>query len=66
MHCIYHNFDNINIYKRISYNSRLEDAKQRCLTKGYTPDQFENCLSSYESLDVWCINKNRTKITFVQ
>eukprot|EP00111_Clytia_hemisphaerica_P020026 TCONS_00059060-protein len=45
---------------------KLNDAQQRCLTKGYTPDQFEDCLSNYQELNIWLINKARTKITFVQ
>lgn len=46
--------------------SRLEEARQRCLTKGFTPDQFEKCLTDYESLNVWQINSSKTRITFVQ
>jgi len=45
---------------------KLQDAQQRILTKGYTPDQFETCLSNHEDLNIWQINKSRTKITFVQ
>lgn len=45
---------------------RLEEAKQRCLSKGFTPDQFEKCLKDYEDLNVWQINSSKTKITFVQ
>lgn len=45
---------------------KLEEARQRCLTKGFTPDQFEKCLTDYESLNVWQINSSKTRITFVQ
>ena len=48
------------------FHLRLPDAQQRCLTKGFTPDQFDACLGEYEDLNVWQINSNRTKITFVQ
>jgi len=45
---------------------KLDDAKQRCLTKGFTPDQFQSCLDDYQDLDVWIINNTKTRITFVQ
>ena len=45
---------------------RIEDARQRCLTKGFTPDQFNQCLDDYENINVWLINNARTKITFVK
>lgn len=44
----------------------IEDARQRCLTKGFTPDQFTKCLDDYENINVWQINNARTKITFVK
>ena len=43
----------------------IEDARQRCMTKGYTPDQFEKCLVDYEDLNIWHRNRVRTKIIFV-
>jgi len=45
---------------------KFEDALQRCLSKGFTPAQFDECLTGYENLNIWQINKARTKITFVQ
>ncbi|KAJ7377008.1 DNA replication licensing factor MCM7 [Desmophyllum pertusum] len=45
---------------------KLQEAQQRCLTKGFTPDQFDACLGEYEDLNVWQINSNKTRITFVQ
>ena len=44
---------------------RFDEARQRILAKGYTPDQFEQCLDEYERLNVWQINQSRTRITFV-
>uniref|UniRef100_T2MG55 DNA replication licensing factor MCM7 n=1 Tax=Hydra vulgaris TaxID=6087 RepID=T2MG55_HYDVU len=44
---------------------KVDQAKQRCLTKGFTPDQFEACLRDYENLNIWLLNKARTRITFV-
>ena len=36
---------------------RFDEARQRILAKGYTPDQFEQCLDEYERLNVWHINQ---------
>jgi DNA replication licensing factor MCM7 len=44
---------------------RFDEARQRILAKGYTPDHFEQCLEEYERLNVWHINQSRTRITFV-
>jgi len=44
---------------------RFDDARQRILAKGFTPDQFEECLTEYERLNVWQINMARTLITFI-
>ena len=32
---------------------------------GFKPDQFERCLTEYESLDVWQLNAARTRLSFV-
>ncbi|GIZ04246.1 DNA replication licensing factor Mcm7 [Caerostris extrusa] len=37
---------------------KMADAQERCLAKGFKPDQFEE-------LDIWQINQSRTKITFI-
>jgi DNA replication licensing factor MCM7 len=42
----------------------IEDARTRCLTKGFTPDQFEQCISGYEDLDIWSLNRQKTKLIF--
>ena len=44
---------------------RFDEAWQRILAKGFTPDQFEECLTEYERLNVWQINMARTLITFI-
>ena len=44
---------------------RFDDARQRILAKGYTPDQFDECLDEYERLNVWQVNQSRTRITFI-
>ncbi len=44
---------------------RFDEARQRILAKGYTPDQFDKCLDEYERLNVWGVNLSRTRITFI-
>ncbi|XP_077987692.1 DNA replication licensing factor mcm7-like [Glandiceps talaboti] len=44
---------------------RFEDARQSCLAKGYTPDQFDLAISAYEDLNVWHVNVSKTRITLV-
>ena len=44
---------------------RFDDACQCILAKGYTPDQFDECLDEYERLNVWQVNQSRTRITFI-
>ncbi|XP_033638328.1 DNA replication licensing factor mcm7-B-like [Asterias rubens] len=44
---------------------KFADARQSCLAKGFTNDQFEEALDAYEELNVWQVNNARTKITFV-
>lgn len=44
---------------------RFDEARQRILAKGYTPDQFDECLDEYERLNVWGVNLSRTRITFI-
>ncbi|GFR21475.1 DNA replication licensing factor mcm7-B [Trichonephila clavata] len=44
---------------------KMADALERCLAKGFKPDQFEEAIEEYEELDIWQINQSRTKITFI-
>ncbi|XP_023659194.1 DNA replication licensing factor MCM7 isoform X1 [Paramormyrops kingsleyae] len=44
---------------------RLADAEQRCVSRGFTPAQFQAALDEYEELNVWQVNQARTRITFV-
>lgn len=44
---------------------RMAEAEQRCVSRGFTPAQFEEALEEYEELNVWQINQARTRITFV-
>jgi len=43
----------------------MTDARDRCLTKGFTPAQFDETIEEYEDLNVWQVNAARTKITFI-
>ena len=44
---------------------RMADAEQRCVTRGFTPAQFQEALEEYEELNVWQVNQGRSRITFV-
>ena len=44
---------------------RFDEARQRILAKGFTPNQFDECLDEYERLNVWQVNQSRTRITFI-
>lgn len=41
------------------------DVYNRCTSKGYKRDQIDACIDEYEELNVWQVNNNRTKLTFV-
>lgn len=43
----------------------MAEAEQRCVSRGFTPAQFQEALEEYEELNVWQINQARTRITFV-
>lgn len=44
---------------------RMAEAEQKCVSRGFTPAQFQSALDEYEELNVWQINQGRTRITFV-
>lgn len=44
---------------------RFAEAEQRCVSRGFTPAQFQAALDEYEELNVWQVNTARTRITFV-
>ncbi len=44
---------------------RLTEAEQRCVSRGFTPAQFQAALDEYEELNVWQVNQARSRITFV-
>jgi len=44
---------------------KIDDAKQRCMAKGFTLEQFNECISEYEDLNIWHQNRSKTKLIFV-
>jgi hypothetical protein len=42
---------------------KVSEVKERCMSKGFKPDQIDECIEEYEELNVWSVNQ--TKITFV-
>ncbi|XP_054716412.1 DNA replication licensing factor mcm7-B-like [Uloborus diversus] len=44
---------------------KMADALERCIAKGFNPNQFEEAIEEYEELDIWQVNQSRTKITFI-
>lgn len=44
---------------------KLQEVIERCTSKGYKPDQVNECIEEYEELNVWQVNQARTKLTFV-
>lgn len=44
---------------------KMADALERCVAKGFNPDQFEEAIEEYEELDIWQVNQSRTRITFI-
>jgi DNA replication licensing factor MCM7 len=44
---------------------KMSDAKSRAIARGFTNDQFEEAIEEYEELNVFHINAQRTRLTFV-
>ncbi|XP_025066886.1 DNA replication licensing factor MCM7, partial [Alligator sinensis] len=44
---------------------RYAEAETRCVSRGFTPAQFQAALDEYEELNVWQVNAARTRITFI-
>ena len=44
---------------------RMADLQERCISKGYKPDQINECIEEYEQLNIWHLNQARTKVTFI-
>ena len=44
---------------------KTSEIKERCTSKGFKPDQIDDCIAEYERLNIFHVNDTRTKITFV-
>lgn len=44
---------------------KVSDILERCTSKGFKPDQINDCIEEYEALNVWQVNQTRTQITFI-
>lgn len=44
---------------------KVSDILERCTSKGFKPDQINDCIEEYEALNVWHVNQTRTQITFI-
>ena len=44
---------------------KISDIRERCMSKGYKPDQIDEAIEEYEELNVFSINQAKTKITFI-
>lgn len=43
----------------------IDDAIDKCLSRGYSNKQIEETIEEYEVLNVWQVNQARTKVTLV-
>ncbi|XP_014667291.1 PREDICTED: DNA replication licensing factor mcm7-like isoform X2 [Priapulus caudatus] len=44
---------------------KMADVMERCTSKGFKPDQVNECIEEYEELNVWQVNTARTRVTFI-
>ena len=44
---------------------KMSDVMERCVSKGFKPDQIDECVEEYEELNVWQVNTAKTKLTMV-
>ncbi|XP_074657741.1 DNA replication licensing factor mcm7-like [Tubulanus polymorphus] len=44
---------------------KMVDIVERCISKGYKPDQVQECIEEYEELNVWQVNQAKSKLVFV-
>lgn len=43
----------------------IKEIREKCTHAGISAEQVDKCLDTYEALNVWSINQNRTKLTIV-
>lgn len=51
--------------KQSGASTKISEIMDRCITKGFKPDQVDKCIDDYEQLNVWQVNQARTHITLV-
>ncbi|KAK2144271.1 hypothetical protein LSH36_772g01022 [Paralvinella palmiformis] len=44
---------------------KMSAAMDRCISKGFKPDQIDECIEEYEELNVWQVDTKKTKIMFI-
>lgn len=44
---------------------KMSDVKQRCIAKGFTPEQLKQAVEDYQNLNLWYTNSTSTTLTFV-
>nr|AHY82411.1 DNA licensing factor MCM7 [Schmidtea mediterranea] len=44
---------------------RMADISKKCVSMGFTPDQINEVIDSYEELNIWQVNVGRTRIVLV-
>ena len=44
---------------------KMSAAMYRCISKGFKPDQIDECIEEYEELNVWQVDTKKTKIMFI-
>lgn len=44
---------------------KVADILERCTSKGFKPDEVNDCIEEYEALNVWQVNQTRTQITYL-
>jgi DNA replication licensing factor MCM7 len=44
---------------------KLKDVRQRIVTKGFSDEQIQECLATYEDLGVWALSRNKESIRFL-
>lgn len=44
---------------------KMSDIREYCTSKGFNTSQVDECIESYEELNVWQVNQAKTTITFM-
>ena len=44
---------------------KMSDVRERCITKGFKPDNIDECVEEYVDLNVWQVNAAKTRLTFI-